>query len=316
MDTSTFNFVEKDIALCMGAKKASGNTIMGLASPHPLVPTEQSDFIPPVFVADLIAGFRMQEPIFLFGPTGCAKTASVRWLCAKFGLPLLHVTGHSRLEWSDLVGHYTVQNGNLSWVDGPLLTAVRSGCTFCFDEITLCPPETLVGLHGILDRHPLVVPEINEVIPVHPQFRFICTDNTNGAGDESGQYLGTLRQNAAFMNRCLFIKATFLPEQLERKLLAAHCRNKNIPADVIDKIFRFTQDVRAPANPNSALEYPVNTTISVRDLYRWTDAIEIFAFLSAQGRDVPFYALERAILFRLSQADRDTLTQLYHAIFS
>ena len=311
-----FDFTEYDIALCMGAKKASGNKILGLAdTDNPYIPEEQTDFIPPAFIADLIAGFRLQEPIFLFGPTGCAKTAGVRWLCSKFHLPLLHVTGHARLEFTDLIGHYTVTQGNLSWVDGPLLTAIKNGFTFCFDEISLCPPEVLVGLHGILDRHPLLVPETNELVPVHPQFRFIATDNTNGSGDESGQYLGTLRQNQALMNRCFFVKADFLPENLERKLLLAHAKGKNIPNDVIDNILKFAQDVRSPARAGSKLECPVNTTISVRDLYRWIDSIEIFSFLKNQGKNVVMYALSRAILFRLSTTDRDTLTQLFNAIF-
>ena len=257
----------------------------------------------------------MNQPLFIFGPTGCAKTASVRWLCSKFHMPLLSVTGHARLEFADLIGHYTVSNGNLSWVDGPLLTAVRYGTVFCFDEVTLCPPETLVGLHGVLDRHALCVPETNEIVQVHRHFRFIATDNTNGSGDESGQYLGTLRQNAAFMNRCFFVKADFLSPVQEAQLLKAHCGN-TVPENIQEGMLRFAADVRSPERSGSKLSYAVNTTISVRDLFRWADAINVFSFLRAQNKDVVLHALRRAVLYRLSTTDCDTLTQLYKVIFN
>lgn len=313
--TCNFSWKSYDIASCIGAPKPSGNTILGLVKQDdPLIPALQTDFVPPAFVADLIAGFRLNEPLFIFGPTGCAKTAAVRWLCSKFHLPLLSVTGHNRLEYADLIGHYTVTDGTLSWVDGPLLTAIRYGCVFCFDELTLCPPETLVGLHGILDRHPLCVPETNELIPVHPQFRFVATDNTNGAGDETGQYTGTLLQNQALMNRCFFIKADFLAEKQELALLKAYANNR-VPEDILSKMIKFAGDVRSPARQGSKLSFPVTTTISIRDLRRWIDATDVFSFLKAQGKNVLLHALERAVLYRLTPTDRATLVQLFKAIF-
>lgn len=307
-----FTFTQYDIALCMGAKKASGNIVMGLEDTNnPYIPELLPSFIPPAFVADIIAGVRLGQPIFIYGPTGCAKTESVRWICNKFHLPLLSVTGHARLDYDDLIGHHSIQDGTLTWVDGPLTFALRNGATFCFDEVTLCPPETLVGLHGILDRHPLIIAQTNEVVPVHPQFRMIFTDNTNGAGDETGMYLGTTRQNEALLNRCFFVKADYLQPAQEKSLLESHVQSKgySLPEEIISGMVKFAEDCRSP-------KQDLQVSVSVRDLHRWADATYVYAFLSGQGKSPVLHALERSILFRYSEADQNALRVLARGIFN
>lgn len=299
-------FVEYDIKQEIAGKP--GNLplpYLGLEDKdHPLIPKAIPDFIPPTFGADIITGFRLHEPIFIYGPTGCAKTASVHWLCNKLHLPLLSVTGHSRLELQDLLGHYILRQGETVWQDGPLTLALRHGTIFLFDELTLTPPETLVGLHGLLDGHDVMIPDTGEILPVPETFLFVATDNTNGSGDETGAYAGTLNQNMALLNRFFFVKADYLPHSMETTMLKKHC--PYLDDTIVQRMLQFATDVRS--NPN------LTTTVSVRDLFRWGKTIDALSYAKAKISIIK-KALNHAILYRASEGDMITLQDLAEQIF-
>ena len=83
---------------------------------------------------------------------------------------------------------------------GPLPLAMRYGGILLINEADLLSPEVAVGLNGVLDGAPLCLPENGgEVISPHEMFRIACTANTNGGGDDTGLYQGTVRQNLALL---------------------------------------------------------------------------------------------------------------------
>ncbi len=160
------------------------------------------------------------DPLYVFGPTGSGKSSLVRQVAAKLNYPVFEVTGHGRLEFNDLAGHLTVENGSMRFQYGPLALAMKFGGLFLVNEIDLLDPATATGLNGVLDGGPLCIPENGgEVIPPHPMFRFVATANTNGAADDSGLYQGTLRQNLAFMDRFWLCEVGYPPADAESRLL-------------------------------------------------------------------------------------------------
>lgn len=153
------------------------------------------------------------DPLYVFGPTGAGKSSLIRQVAAKLNYPVFDITGHGRLEFNDLAGHLTVENGSMRFQYGPLALAMKFGGLFLLNELDLLDPATAAGLNGVLDGAPLCLPENGgEVIPPHPMFRFVATANTNGASDESGLYQGTLRQNLAFMDRFWLCEVGYRPK--------------------------------------------------------------------------------------------------------
>ena len=87
----------------------------------------------------------------MYGPLGSGKSSCVKQLAARLNYPVFEVTGHGRLEYGDLVGHFTVQNGNMTFEYGPLALAMRYGGILLLNEIDLTAPEVVAGLNSILD---------------------------------------------------------------------------------------------------------------------------------------------------------------------
>ena len=172
---------------------ASGKKIKGYTTPGSYTPEVNPEYLYHESSRDVIVWFMdSSDPFYLFGPAGSGKTSLIKQLAAKLNYPVFSVTGHSRLEFPDMVRHLSVNDGNIVFQYGPLALAMKYGGLFLLDEIDLLDPATAAGLNGILDGAPLCIPENeSEIIPPHPLFRFVATANTNGGTDETGLYQGS-----------------------------------------------------------------------------------------------------------------------------
>lgn len=308
-----FEYTLKDRGLVFG-KAATGNMLPALtpeAAANPdvaaWVPKTDPNYIPGLWLGELMAGLKHGLPLYIFGPSGTGKTAGVKYLASKLPLPVYEITGHSRLEFPELCGTFHLRDGHTVWTDGPLTRAMRHGGLFLLNEQSLLDPATAAGLNTVLDGSPLYIPELNEVVQPHPNFLYIATDNTNGGGDETGLYSGTLIQNQALMSRFVLIKADYLPRQFEARIL-----EQKLPAiaeEVRDRMLSFAEEVRSSFGSADGL----SITMSPRDLLRWglliTEYTPLAQALSrlSPPQTVMAYALDRAFAFRANAADRAAL---------
>ena len=182
---------------------ASGTAIQGFEEASSYTPKADPNYVFHDSSRDIIVWFLTQnEPLYIYGYQGCGKSTCIKQLAARLNYPVFEITGHGRLEFADLVGHLSMENGNMTFQYGPLALAMRYGGICLINEIDLTSPEIAAGLNGILDGSPLCIAENGgELIEPHPMFRFAATANTNGAGDDTGLFQGTQRQNAAFLDR-------------------------------------------------------------------------------------------------------------------
>ena len=167
--------VELDAGLVFGGK-ASGILVQGYADATSLTPPIDPHFRFPEASRDVIVWFiSPDDPLYMFGPTGCGKSSCIRQLAARLKYPVFEVTGHGRLEFADLVGHLSLKEGNMTYEYGPLALAMRYGGLLLFNEIDLIAPEVAAGLHGVLDGSPLCISENGgEIVPPHPLFPVLC----------------------------------------------------------------------------------------------------------------------------------------------
>jgi len=277
---------------------------MTLGYPAPAVGSPEHHFIPEIdpnylFRPDLlrdILGFHLlraegniKESFMLFGAKGAGKTSLIDQVAARLNIPCLSVTGHSRMEVPELLGKNTLIDGDILWQDGPLTTAMRCGYWFVLSEYDLLDPGTQAGLNDIAEGRPLVLEDNGgEIIKPQPSFRFFVTGNTNGGGDATGSYQGTILQNAAFLDRFMMVEVGYPTTAEEDKILEkavplmdGHIRRKLI--DVANEIRKLhTGDEKTPAQ--------IDLTCSTRALIRWAKFLLYF-----KNTDSPvIYSMHRA----------------------
>jgi cobaltochelatase CobS len=297
--------------------KASKNMIAGYDKPSSFTPKVDGNYIFHETSRDIVVWFMTpSDPLYLFGPCGSGKTSLVKQLAAKLHYPVFEITGHSRLEYPDMVGHLAVENGSMKFQYGPLALAMKYGGLFVLNEIDLLDPSTAAGLNTILDGAPLCIPENNgELIQPHPNFRFAATANTNGGSDDTGLYQGTLRQNLAFMDRFILAEVPYPDPKAENELLKR--AYPQIPDTVRAKMIEYAGEVRKQfmGSGDGSMENRLEVTFSTRTLLRWADLTIRFQPLASQGIRPLNYALDRALGYRASSESRATLHELVQRLF-
>lgn len=317
---SDMQYIMMDAGEVLSGRK-SGVMVPGFSEPHPNTPDTCEEYTQPDWFFDLGLWItRLRTPLFLSGPTGCGKTLGLKQLVRKFNWPVYEVTGHSRLEMPELVGHYVVVNGNMQYEYGPLARAMKYGGLFLFNEIDLVDPAVLAGLNTVLDGSPLCIPELGgEVVKPHPAFFFAATANSTGEGDLSGIYTGVLRMNAAFMDRFFFVEADYLNAEQEIALM-----KKDFPLGAsesdgfIDKLRKFGEFVRSAHKGESTDEKfsdPLSVTMSTRTMRRVAKLAYVMHPLAARGQNVPELALNKGFLNKVEPSIRVALSEVAQRIF-
>ena len=298
--------------------KKSGRRIKGFSEASSYTPAVNSEYLFHEAMRDIAVWFMSpSDPLYVYGPSGSGKTSLVKQLAAKLKYPVMEVTAHGRLEFPDLVGHHSIQGGNMQFQYGPLALAMKYGGLFLLNEIDLLDPASASGLNGVLDGEPLCIPENGgEVIHAHPMFRFVATANTNGATDSTGLYQGTMRQNLAFMDRFWLCEVGYPEKDAEVRLL------KNVAGDLPESIresmVEYANEVRRlfmGLSEKQSYGETIDVTFSTRTLIRWVDLTVKFQPLSKQGIQPLTYALDRALGFRAMPETRAMLHELAQRLF-
>ena len=113
-------------------------------------------------IMSLISSNISNTAIFLQGSPGSGKSCAARHFGAyrlfQNRNPILIVNCHRDLKFDYLVGNYNFKNSKFSFIDGPLITAMKKGECILLDEFNLCPENVLINLL------PLFKANINEEI--------------------------------------------------------------------------------------------------------------------------------------------------------
>lgn len=261
---------------------------------------------------------------WIFGPSGTGKTSGVQQFFARLNWPTLVFNASKRKELIDLEGSWLPQEVGMEFFEGALIDAMRNGKVLIINEISLMEPGEIAGLNDIKPNAVFSLSSKGgEKIHVHPNFRLVVTDNTNGTGDTTGSFYGTGRMNGAFLDRCRGYKKDYLPEDEELHVLN-HEVDK-ILSDMLIKGGPSEQGIRSSieallpallgfANEtrkeylNRNLGFPL-TTRSLNDVLRLN--------ICYGSGDKPLYkAMEQCYFWSLKEHDRAMVENLFNLRFA
>lgn len=119
--------------------------------------------------------------VLLFGPPGTGKSYTARTAGVKNPAKVFPIVVHSDLPAAELRGHFVPQKeGGLKWMDGPAVSAWRSGGRLVLDEIDKAGDDALSFMLGVLDDEKtamLTLGTTGEVLKPHEEFTVWATMN-------------------------------------------------------------------------------------------------------------------------------------------
>lgn len=290
------------------ARSAKGDPIqISVLTAHDaqdMVPEKDDNYVYDIDeLKNVILAQELNIPTLVWGHKGSGKSVLLEQVAARTNRPQLRVQHSANTEESHITGQWTVKGGETVFELGPLPTAMLNGWIYCADEYDFGMPSVLAVYQAVLEGKALLIKEapahLRKIVP-HKDFRFVATGNTNGSGDESGLYQGTLIQNSANYDRFgMVINKKYMDKKAESQILQNHC--KLVPADA-DKMIEFATAVRQAYDGAK-----LSDTISPRTLI-YASKIGVMRGSFRQGLALSF-------LNKLPKIDREVADGLAQRIF-
>lgn len=202
-------------------------------------------------------------PVLLEGPTSAGKTTLVEYIAARCGHHVIRINNHEHTDIQEYTGGFVSDsNGSLSFMDGLLVRALRLGHWVILDELNLAPSEVLEALNRLLDdNRELYLPEINETVKPHANFRIFATQNPSGA------YGGRKPLSRAFRNRFVEIQVNDIPSSEMITILEKRCGCPPSHSVILVRIMDALRQRRS----KSGVFLGKDGFITPRDLLRWAN---------------------------------------------
>ncbi|EED93530.1 predicted protein, partial [Thalassiosira pseudonana CCMP1335] len=199
--------------------------------------------------------------ILLEGPTSAGKTTLVEYLAARVGHRCVRINNHEHTDIQEYTGSYAADSkGKISFQEGILVQALRKGHWVILDELNLAPSEVLEALNRLLDdNRELYLPEINETVKPHKNFRLFATQNPAGA------YGGRKPLSRAFRNRFVEIHMADIPEDEMILILERRCGCPPSHAKLLVKVMKSLRQRRS----RTGIFRGKDGLVTPRDLLRW-----------------------------------------------
>jgi cobaltochelatase CobS len=295
-------------ATCKDAMSAKGAPIpIQTLSPH-----DHQNMVPDVFegyvydvdeLKNVVLALELNIPTYVWGHKGSGKSELMEQVCARTNRPMVRLQHTVNTEESHILGQWTARAGETVFEYGPLPHAMIHGYAYLADEYDFALPSVLAVYQPVLERKALYIkeaPEHMRHVKPHPNFRFMATGNTNGSGDETGLYQGTVLQNSANYDRFgMVINKKYMEKTDESKILQNHLGLKSVDAD---KMVEFAALVREAYDGAK-----IGDTISPRALlYAATIGLKRASF--SQG-------ITLAFTNKLSKVDREVVAGLAKRVF-
>jgi MoxR-like ATPase len=200
--------------------------------------------------------------LLLEGPPGTSKSTLLRAVTAEWGVPLLFVEGNADLTPARLLGHhdpsrvlredYTAEN----FVEGPLVSAMRSGGFLYVEEFNRAPEDTLNTLLTAMAERQVAIPRVG-LIAALDSFRVIASMNPF-------DNVGTTRLSTSVHDRMCRLAVGYQDAQAERAIVERRTPGAQVSGALWERIVgdavtvtratRVQDDVRQGSSVRGAID--------------------------------------------------------------
>jgi magnesium chelatase subunit D len=203
----------------------------------------------------LTVALQAARHVVLEGPPGTGKSTLLRSIAKDLGKAVVFVEGNAELTPARLIGQYdpaqVLSDGYLpsSFMDGPLLQAMRAGGLLYLEEFNRVPEETLNVLITVLTEGEIAVPRLG-LVRADDQFRLIAAMNPFDA-------IGTARVSQAIADRICRIVLGYQDAAAERRITTAVTGHEGPVVDFAVAFARATRehrDIRMGASVRGAID--------------------------------------------------------------
>ncbi len=156
--------------------------------------------------------------VIIIGPKGTGKTTLVRRFASQMKRELDSVNFSLRTRESHLVGTRTLDEGQVSFVEGVLVKSMRNGTILYLDELNAAEPDVLLRLDEALDdRRQLVLKEAEgQVIRAADDWFVVATINPLS-------HVGTKELPPQLLSRFpVRMRLEYPPEEIELDIVRRH----------------------------------------------------------------------------------------------
>lgn len=243
-------------------------------NPNGIVPTE----LPYILhndesqdITKIMSGILKNKHILLRGPTGCGKTATIRYLATKTNNPYRRMQLNGSTNIDNFVGRYILTDKGTEWRDGVLVEAMKKGQWLVLDELNMALPEIIAVLNAVMDDDGqlLVDEHENETVLKHPNFRlFACINPTE-------EYVGTKELNRALIDRFgMVLEFNYPRPEIEKKIILQHTKidpqfgKVDGRKSIVDRMLELSQIIRDKYQKQELI-----FNCSTRQLIQWGDLV-------------------------------------------
>lgn len=202
-------------------KETVVQAIQNVVAETPIIPEILNTYVPFGHFKDVtsIIKSKLFFPFFVTGLSGNGKTLMIEQVCAKLKRELYRVNITIETDEDDLMGGHTLINGNMTYREGPVITAMRNGSVLLLDEVDL-GSNKLMCLQSVLEGKGYLIKKTGEWVQPKEGFNIVATANTKGQGSEDGKFIGTQIMNEAMLERFAVVMEQQYPSgAAERKIL-------------------------------------------------------------------------------------------------
>lgn len=257
------------------------------------------------------------DAFFISGPMGASKTSTLVQVLARLNWPSMVLSWGKDSEFdTHLVASVEAANGTTFVKMLPLPVCMHYGIVLIINEIDAGEPGRLTPAFDILEGGNLTIPQTNQIVRPHPDFRIAVTANTNGTGDPTGLYRARKVMDAAFMDRFRGVNIGY-PSQTE-EFQIIDTRFPHLGRPLVEKMTKYAAETRRMSLVDTD---GISIPLSVRTLCRigeiMTDygvAVDDEAIMKEFTAEL-LRSFELGYWFRLEEADQKAARSLFKGVF-